>query len=325
VGVDHDQCVTFARGHLLRHASQYSMEGTRWPLRGLGLKVLDLRAEVDYYQRLGLRLLESDADNATLGFEDSPVLRLRLLEGGRPRGGFAEHGRQGGRPPSDQDGRPRGGFAEHGRQGGRPPANKLGRPRPNRSAGLYHFALLLPDARRLGQFLWRCADLGIPLDGASDHLVSQALYLSDPEGNGIEVYADRPAEAWTWDGDLVQMAVDPLDIDGLMRDGPGKLPEFPADSRLGHMHITSGDVDRSVDFYQELGMDRTAGFGPFQFVSWERYHHHLGINLLSGPGAERVTDDVAGLEYFEIERPGSESDLEPGTLVDTDGIRVELV
>lgn len=252
------------------------MVGNRWPLRSLGLKVLDLPAEVAYYQRLGLRLMKSDAGHAVLGFEESPVLQLRRLEGGRPR--------------------------------------------PRRSAGLYHFALLLPDARRLGQFLWRCADLGIPLDGASDHLVSQALYLSDPEGNGIEVYADRPAEAWSWVEDDVRMAADPLDIEGLMRDGTGKLPGFPADSRLGHMHITSGDVDRSVDFYRELGMDRTAGFGPFQFVSWEKYHHHLGINLLGGPGAERVTEDVAGLEHFEIARP----DLEPGTLLDPDGIRIEL-
>ena len=107
----------------------------------------------------------------------------------------------------------------------------------------------------------------------------------------------------------------------MLRYGPGTLPGFPSDSRLGHMHITSGDVDRSADFYRELGMDRTAGFGPFQFVSWERYHHHLGINLLNGPGAGRVTEDVAGLEYIEIERP----DIEPGTLVDPDGIRLEFV
>jgi catechol 2,3-dioxygenase len=252
------------------------MEGTPWPLRGLGLKVLDLPAEVAYYQRLGLRLLDSDTDHAVLGFEDSPVLGLRRLEGGRKR--------------------------------------------PGRSAGLYHFALLMPDARRLGQFLWRCADLGIPLDGASDHLVSQALYLSDPEGNGIEVYADRPPGEWTWVEDRVQMAVDPLDLESLMQHRPGKLAEFPADSRLGHMHLTSGDVNRSADFYRELGMDLTAGFGPFQFVSWNRYHHHLGINLLNGPGAERVSEDVAGLEYFKVER----SDLEPGTLTDPDGIRVEI-
>jgi catechol 2,3-dioxygenase len=252
------------------------MDAKMWPLRGLGLKVLDLPPEVAYYRRLGLSLLESDDNHALLGFEEKPVLHLRLLENGRPR--------------------------------------------PERSAGLYHFALLLPDAQSLGRFLGRCADLGIPIDGASDHLVSQALYLSDPEGNGIEVYADRPPETWTWNGDRVAMAVDPFDIEALMRDNPGGLEAFPASSRLGHMHITSGDVDRSVDFYRELGMDITAGFGPFQFVSWERYHHHLGINLLSGSGADRVSDQVAGLEYFEIARPG----LEPGTLVDPDGIRLEL-
>jgi len=252
------------------------MEGNRWPLRALGLKVLDLPAEVAYYERLGLRRLEWDADHAVFGFDAAPVLRLRRLEAGRPR--------------------------------------------PRRSAGLYHFALLLPDANRLGQFLWRCADLGIPLDGASDHLVSQALYLSDPEGNGIEVYADRPPELWTWEGGQVQMAADPLDLEALMRDGPGTLDAFPADSRLGHMHLTSGDVEASADFYRELGMDRTAGLGPFQFLSWDRYHHHLGSNLLNGPGAERIGEDVAGLEYFEIERP----DLEKGTLIDPDGVRVEI-
>jgi len=247
-----------------------------WPLRRLGLKVLDLEPELAYYQRLGLKLLESSGPRAVLGFGDQPVLELRQLEGGRPR--------------------------------------------PARSAGLYHFALLLPDAQRLGQFLHRCAELGIPLDGASDHLVSQALYLSDPEGNGIEVYADRPASDWTWQDGQVGMGLDPLDIEGLMRDGKGVLDGFPADSRLGHMHLTVGEVGRSADFYKELGMDLTAGFGPFAFLSWDRYHHHLGVNLLSGPGASRVADDVAGLDFFEIARP----ELQPGTLVDPDGIELRL-
>jgi catechol 2,3-dioxygenase len=247
-----------------------------WPLKGLGLKVLDLELEVEYYRRLGLRLLASDQDRATFGFGEKPVLHLRRLAGGRPR--------------------------------------------PRGAAGLYHFALLLPDARRLGQFLWRCAELGIPLDGASDHLVSEALYLSDPEGNGIEVYADRPRDRWTWNGDQVLMAADPLDLQRLMDEAPGSLEEFPADSRLGHMHLTVGDVDRSVDFYRELGLDLTASLGPFRFVSWERYHHHLGINLLNGPGAERVAEDVAGLEYFQVSRP----DLEPGSLLDPDGVRLEI-
>ena len=253
------------------------MEAKGWPLRRVGLKILDLPAEVAYYQKLGLRLLEADDRHALLGFEEEPVLELRLLRGGRPR--------------------------------------------PTGTAGLYHFALLLPDARRLGQFLWRCAELGIPLDGASDHLVSQALYLSDPEGNGIEVYADRPAGSWTWDGDRVVMATDPLDLEALMRDNPGRLEAFPAESRLGHLHLTSGDLERSVDFYRELGLELTAALGPFRFVAWERYHHHLGINLLEGQGAARVADDVAGLDYFQVSRP----DLEPGSLLDPDGVRLELI
>jgi catechol 2,3-dioxygenase len=248
-----------------------------WPLRGLGLKVLDLEREGAYYRRLGLKQLAGDAGHAVFGWGEEPILHLRLLEGGRPR--------------------------------------------PRGSAGLYHFALLLPDEQRLGQFLWRCSRDGIPLDGMADHLVSQALYLSDPEGNGIEVYADRPAEGWNWEGGSVRMAADPIDLERLMDAHPGVLEEFPADSRLGHMHLTSGDVDRSLDFYKELGMDQTASYGPFRFASWERYHHHLGINLLNGPGAGRVTDDVAGLEYFTVARP----DLEPGSLLDPDGVRIEFV
>ena len=252
------------------------MEGTRWPLRQLGLKVLDLKLELDYYQKLGLRLLDSGEERALLGFADVPVLELRRLRGGKPR--------------------------------------------PSGSAGLYHFALLLPDEARLGGFLRRVAEQGIPLDGASDHLVSQALYLSDPEGNGIEVYADRPPETWTWNGVQVAMAVDPFDFDGVMAASTGVLDGFPEDSRLGHMHITTGDLASSTDFYRELGMDLTASLGPFRFTSWDRYHHHLGINLLSGPGAGRVEEASAGLDYFQVSRP----DLQAGDLVDPDGIRLEI-
>ena len=258
------------------------MDSKHWPLRGLGLRVLDLERSVAYYQRLGLRLLDSDQFGARFGFAASPdgsgepVLSLRRLDQGRPR--------------------------------------------PERAAGLFHFALLLPNAERLGGFLLRCAELGIPLDGASDHLVSQALYLSDPEGNGIEVYADRPSESWTWHGDRIAMATLPLDLDRLMDGASEVLAEFPAGSRLGHMHITSGDIDRSFDFYRELGMDLTANWGPFRFASWNGYHHHLGLNLLRGPGASRVADESAGIDFFTISRPG----LEPGELVDPDGIPVRI-
>jgi catechol 2,3-dioxygenase len=253
-----------------------SVETGAWPLKSVGLKVLDLESEAGYYRRLGLTLLESDHERAIFGFGAQPVLHLRRLAGGRLR--------------------------------------------PRRAAGLYHFAFLLPDATRLAEFLRRCADVGIPLDGASDHLVSQALYLSDPEGNGIEVYADRPSPEWTWNGDRIVMAADPLDLEALIAGARGPLESFPPGSRLGHVHLTVADLDRSVEFYRELGMNLTAGFGPYRFVSWQRYHHHLGINRLSGPGAERVSEDVSGIDFFEVDRP----ELEPGSVLDPDGIRIQV-
>lgn len=244
--------------------------------------MLDLDRSVAYYRRLGLRLLDADVSGATFGFGDGAGAPAEPVLSLR-------------RLPH-------------------------GRPRPVDAAGLFHFALLLPDADRLGGFLLRCANLGIPLDGASDHLVSQALYLSDPEGNGIEIYADRPEQSWTWEGERITMATLPLDLDRLMDEASGELAEFPADSRLGHMHITSGDVDRSFDFYRELGMDLTATWGPFRFASWNRYHHHLGINMVRGRGAGRVEEESAGIDFFTISRP----DLEPGELVDPDGIAIRI-
>jgi catechol 2,3-dioxygenase len=196
-----------------------------------------------------------------------------------------------------------------------------GRRRPPGTAGLYHFALLLPDDRALGAWLRRCAEQGIPLDGAADHLVSQAIYLSDPEGNGIEVYADRPAETWTWHGDRIEMAALPVDFDALMRLADEPLIRFPEASRLGHMHLNVGDLERAVDFYTELGQQLTATVGPFGFTSWDRYHHHLGLNLLQGRGATPVEADVAGLDYFEVAHAG----LEPGELRDPDGVTVRIV
>ena len=145
-------------------------------------------------------------------------------------------------------------------------------------------------------------------------------------GDALDVSSDMTALGEVKSGFFVvplmrgQQLKEQAQLDGLLRDGPGVLEGFPADSRLGHMHLTVGDVDRSLDFYKELGMDLTAGFGPFGFLSWERYHHHLGVNLLNGPGAARVEDDVAGLDFFEIARP----ELQPGTVLDPDGIQLRL-
>src|SRR5260370_36415998 len=127
-----------------------------------------------------------------------------------------------------------------------------GYPWQRRTAGLYHFALLVGDDVELGSFLKHRIDHQLPIDGASDHLVSQALYLSDPEGNGIEVYADRPRESWAWENGQISMDTQPLNAPELLKQA-GPFEGFAAQSRLGHMHLNVGDLDRSMAFYQELG------------------------------------------------------------------------
>ena len=193
-----------------------------------------------------------------------------------------------------------------------------GRPRPPHSAGLFHFALLLPNDVALGSFLHHCLEQSTPLEGASDHLVSQALYLRDPEGNGIEVYADRPRESWQWKNGHLNIATLRLDAPALLKLA-GPFSGFPAQTRLGHMHLNVGELNRSQEFYQSFGMELTAGWmEQAQFLYWDGYHHHLGINVWAGRNAQPVEPDVTGLDFFEIVRPP----LQPGTFQDPDGITV---
>jgi len=193
-----------------------------------------------------------------------------------------------------------------------------GHPRPPRTAGLYHFALLLPDEVELGSFLQHCIDQHIPLAGASDHLVSQALYLSDPEGNGIEVYADRPRQAWQFhDGQLVMDTIR-LNASALLRKAQ-PFDSFSPGLRLGHMHLNVGNLERSMAFYQTLGMELMVGLaGQADFLSWDGYHHHLGINLWNGRDARPVEPGAFGIDFYEIRRAG----LQPATLQDPDGVTV---
>ena len=250
-----------------------------WPLRRVGLRVHDLATSVDYYTRLGFSIVRDEREQGTGGGVGLGVGTQEILSL-RPLPG--------------------------------------GHPRPSRTAGLYHFALLLPGEVELGSFLQHAIDQQIPLDGASDHLVSQALYLSDPEGNGIEVYADRPRETWQFrDGQLV-MGTIRLNIPALL-----KLAQpfngFSTGLRLGHMHLNVGNLERSADFYQSLGMKLMVGIaGQADFLSWEGYHHHLGINLWSGRNVPPVEPDVYGIDFYEIHRDG----LTPGTLQDPDGVTV---
>jgi catechol 2,3-dioxygenase len=178
-----------------------------------------------------------------------------------------------------------------------------------RASGLYHFAVLLPTRADLGRALERLIDSGSRF-GQSDHLVSEALYLSDPDGNGIELYCDRPRSRWVWHGGKVEMAVDPLDLDSLRREaakgGPVE-PGAPSGTRIGHIHLQVSDVDRAVQFYHGLvGFDITASFQGAAFLSAGGYHHHLGLNSWSSRGAPPAPPDSAGLASFAIEVPGRE-------------------
>jgi catechol 2,3-dioxygenase len=153
--------------------------------------------------------------------------------------------------------------------------------------------------------------------GAADHRVSESLYFSDPEGNGIEVYADRPRSQWEWNGTTVNMATLALDLRELASVPGPEWAGFPAGTRLGHMHLSVGNLDRSQEFYESLGLRLTLDWGSFRFFSWEGYHHHLALNLMEGRGAAPISPEISGLESFSIRR-----DTVAEKLVDPNGINI---
>jgi catechol 2,3-dioxygenase len=180
-----------------------------------------------------------------------------------------------------------------------------GRQRPRHTAGLFHFAILLPREEELGGFLRRALEERLPLTGTADHYVSQALYFDDPEGNGIEVYADRPRTEWQYPNGKLNIGTDHLDFERLMRMADAPQKKFTSETVLGHMHLNVSDLDSSQAFYESMGMDLIAEAGRvMRFMSWDGYHHHLGINLLEGRGAAKVEPDVRGLQGFEVRRVG---------------------
>jgi catechol 2,3-dioxygenase len=181
-------------------------------------------------------------------------------------------------------------------------------PRPPRTTGLFHLALLVPSRLELARALRRLADAGASLTGASDHLVSEALYLRDPEGNGIEIYRDRPREEWRRiDGEL-EMATLPLDLRDLVGELEGDEPAsagMPAGTRVGHVHLQVADIAEAEAFYHGLlGFDVTVGTYPDAlFLSAGGYHHHLGINTWETRGAPAPPADARGLRWFEVVLP----------------------
>lgn len=179
------------------------------------------------------------------------------------------------------------------------------RPRPARSTGLYHFAVLLPARVELARWLRHMLEAGYPLQGAADHLVSEAIYLADPDGNGIELYADRPRDAWPRRDGQLQMATEALDGAGLLAEldmDPRPWTGLPPATRIGHIHLHVADLRQAEAFYCEgLGFERVTYYGASAvFVSAGGYHHHLGLNTWAGVGAPPPPPASVGLRFYTI-------------------------
>jgi len=183
--------------------------------------------------------------------------------------------------------------------------DKAAKPDDPRSAGLFHTAFLLPSRADLGRWINFAAERQIKIDGASDHLVSEALYLTDPEGNGIEIYADRMPTEWKRDGDQIAMATQRMDIAGVR----GSVPAGDAgwqgaaeNSVVGHVHLRVGDPAAAEDWWHRtLGFDTVAKYGAQAvFLSTGGYHHHVGANTWQSAGAGQRDKGRAGLAWVEL-------------------------
>ncbi len=184
--------------------------------------------------------------------------------------------------------------------------------RPPRATGLFHYAVLLPDRADLARAVLRLSAAGVRIQGASDHGVSEAIYLADPDGNGIEIYRDRPREEWPREhGGAVSMPTDPLDLEGLLREAPrGAASTGPAPdgTRIGHVHLHVADLAAAERFYVDtLGFDIVTRYGSEAlFVAAGGYHHHIGLNTWAGVGAPPPPEGSAGLRWFELAHTGEQ-------------------
>jgi len=184
-------------------------------------------------------------------------------------------------------------------------------PRGGRSyTGLYHFAILVPTRADLGAWVKHWLDLGHPI-GQGDHLVSEALYLEDPDGHGIEIYRDRPRDQWTWENGRVVMGTGEVDIRGMIEEAEREGKVFrglPAGTRLGHMHLQVGNIPEAERFYNQiLGFDIVAAMPTALFLSAGGYHHHIGMNTWHSLGGDRAPDDSVRLNFFTIDLPSKDA------------------
>jgi catechol 2,3-dioxygenase len=196
-----------------------------------------------------------------------------------------------------------------------------------RHAGLYHFALLHPSRPELARAMQRLLATRTPISGASDHNISEAIYLPDPDGNGIELAADRPREHW---GDLSDPTriggPTPLDLQDLLDSVAGEEPRLEAspETVVGHLHLHVGDIDRALEFWRDgVGFEVMTRFPSAAFIASGGYHHHLGLNTWRGEGVPPQPDGVVGLRHWTIELPDQAPVAAVRERVEASGAEVE--
>lgn len=214
-----------------------------------------------------------------------------------------------------------------------------------RRTGLYHYAILLPSRADLASMIRHFIKTGYPLQGASDHDVSEALYLSDPDGNGIEIYSDRPSSAWEWRGNEIVMGTNALDVQSIMEEWDGKpWAGLPQGTIMGHIHLHVNSIEKAKEFYcGGLGFEVVTSYGKQAlFISTGKYHHHIGLNIWNGTNASPPSDNSVGMSSFtlvlpseeflqrtinQLERIGSSIISEDGALVvlDPSGSKIKLI
>jgi catechol 2,3-dioxygenase len=182
--------------------------------------------------------------------------------------------------------------------------------KPARTTGLYHFAILVPNRASLARSLLHLLQSGYPLQGASDHQFSEAIYLADPDGNGIEIYADRPVEQWerTESGEYKGIT-EPLNVEDLLAEaGNEQWLGLPKETKIGHIHLHVANIEEADVFYRNgLGFEATIRMGNHAlFLSAGGYHHHIGVNTWAGVGAPQPPENATGLRLFSILLPNEE-------------------
>ncbi|WP_339072811.1 VOC family protein [Sinorhizobium meliloti] len=174
---------------------------------------------------------------------------------------------------------------------------------PRNAPGLFHHAFLVPDRTELGRWLVHAAESGVQLQGASDHLVSEAIYLADPEGNGIEIYRDRPREEWNYGANgMVAMNTLPLDLQALYEEVPKNgWDGLPAGTTIGHIHLQVSDIPQADAFFRDaLGLDLMARYPGASFFATGKYHHHVAANIWNSRGAPKRQGNITGLADYTI-------------------------